>query len=138
MSITTSPPMSPKSARRSSRFIEGEPLTFPDLQQISTPSKNLLSDILSEQDAFEKKRKHSGSDSSVESLPSSGHIIGTSPIVGNPDIRRSFGYARPSLDMKGTAPYQVDDKEKAQGDESNTLSKLKGRLRAWTAGARDR
>jgi len=76
-------------------------------------------------DEFEKRRQHRGSNSSVESLNSNG--TQPSPIVGKPEARRSFGTSRASL----------DERERSHGEEKLS-QKVKGRLRAFTTGSKDR
>lgn len=73
-------------------------------------------------DAFETKRKHRDSNSSVESLPSRT----PSPIVAKQEYRRSFGGPRPSLDG-----------ERVQGEEGKIGKMFKGRLRAFTTGEKE-
>jgi hypothetical protein len=114
---------SPPTNKRPSRFIEGSPLTRPDLLKRTPTSHEQFLSILSEMDEFEKKRKHRDSSASVESLgsPTAQHA----PIIGKREVRRSFGSSRPSLDERSH-------------DEEKLSRKFKGRLRAFTTGGKDR
>jgi len=118
--MSRSPPTSPERARRPSRFIEGSAVTRPDLLQRTPTSNELLFNILSEMDEFEKKRKHRDSNSSVESLHSNGTL--PSPIVGKQESRRSFGTSRPSMEKDRS----LEQEKRSHG--------FKGRLRALTGG----
>jgi hypothetical protein len=120
--MASTPKDAPKREPLPSRFIEGSELTRPDLLQ-RNPS--LLLNILSEMDAFEKKRKgRAGSNSSVESISFNGSH--PSPIISKREGRRSFGTSRPSL----------DEKDRGHGEEK-LGQKVKGRLRAFTSGGRE-
>jgi len=125
---------------RLSRFIEGEPLSGAELLQQPPASNEFLVNILSEMDEFEKKRKHShshsNSNSSVESLSSSNSSPTTEipAIVGN--VRKSFSFARSSLDEKERVWFprpSLDERDRPQGHEKLS-QKFRGRLRAWTGG----
>jgi hypothetical protein len=138
MVSSSSPPQSPNRARRSSRFIEGESLTLPDLHESSSTNEFLVN-ILSEMDEFEKRRKHSNSNSSAESLPSSNPTStmssATRAPVGNSDLQKNFGFMRASLDEKEKFRYvrpSIEETKRPQVEEKLT-TKLKGRFRAWTA-----
>lgn len=142
----SSPPStpSPTRTRRTSRFIEGEPLTYPDLLSQPSSSNEFLVTILSEMDALERKRmrEKSNSNTSLESVstPSSSSSTASSPIVGKPELQRSFGVARASLDDGGDggrkglgARPSLDERSRPQAEEKLS-TKIKGRLRAWTGG----
>ncbi len=118
----SSPPATTPQERalRPSKFIEGSPLTGPDLQQQTHTSNLHFFNILSEMDEFERRRKHRNSHSSTESFISSG-----SP----KDNRRSLGFGRPSQDASREALSG-----NAKGEEGKKSHKFVGRLRAITSG----
>jgi len=129
----SSPPKSPqKSPSRPSKFIEGDSHTRPDLLQGTPASNDLFFHIISEMDEHEKRRHRDSSSSSNSSAPSD---ESNSTVLSNPGKTetgsgqsRSGGF-RMSLDS-GRAGESRDDEKLG--------SKIKGRLRAWTAGARDK
>jgi hypothetical protein len=115
-----------KGARRPSKFIEGSPATGTELLQRTPTSNELFFNILSEMDEFEKKRKHRGSSSSVDSLVSSnGSPIKTESrkTFSDREGRRSTSIGRPSLDDVVRGAF-----------EDKKSSKFVGRLRAFTGG----
>ena len=118
-SIMSSPPSPPQNPLRSSKFIEGSPLTPPDLLRRPTA----LNNILAEMDVYEQQRKHRGSSSSIESLDSAL----PAPIMGKPEKRKSFT----RLSLGDMDRIEV----KREKEEKSTLKvKVKGRLRALTGG----
>lgn len=121
----SSPPTMPNPLRPS-KFIEGSPLTPPDLLRRPTA----LNNILAEMDVYEQQRKHRGSSSSIESLDSAL----SPPVMGRPEKQKSFG--RLSLGDLDRADARAEKEEK---NSANTLKvKVKGRLRAFTSGSQSR
>jgi hypothetical protein len=133
------PPPPPKRARRPSKFIEGSPVTRPDLLQRTPTSDELFHTILAEMDRCEeRKHQHRGSSSSADSLTSP-HSGGThapqikrnmespSPIEKPKEGRRSINFGRRSLDLTPQEESEGNNKEKL-------TRKFKGRLRALTGG----
>jgi hypothetical protein len=122
---------------RSSKFIEGNEVTGPELFEQPPGSIDLLFNILSEMDAHEAQRKHQrnshrGSDSSVDSFNSSTAVSPTTDfsMPREKEGRRNLHFGRMSVDGS-----QRDAARYNQGETEATLSKkVKGRLRAWTIG----
>jgi len=120
-------PSSPQNPLRPSKFIEGSPLTPPDLLRRPTA----LNNILAEMDVYEQKRKHRGSSSSIESLDSTLRA----PIVGKSEKHRSFGrLSLGELDRRDIRT-EKDVRSTSTSTSTSTLRiKVKGRLRALTGG----
>jgi len=130
----SSPVSASSRPRRTSRFTEGTPLTLPDMQQQSPTSIEHFRSMLSEMDDYEKKHRHRGSNSSVESLATTNGAslrklsAGMEFVPKEASRNINFGTGsnevlRRSMDER---PSVVDIEQK--------LSKFKGRLRALTGG----
>ena len=124
-----------KRARRPSKFIEGSAATGPELLLRTPTTKQHFHTILAEMDKCEeRKRRHRGSSSSVESLTSHDIKRRMDPPypAGQPkEGTRSVNFGRRSSDVRPVAVKEED----GEGKNKEVLKRtIKGRLRALTGG----
>jgi len=132
-----SPVAAPSSRpRRASRFTEGTPFTLPDMHQQSSSSIEHFRSMLSEMDDYEKKHRHRGSSSSIESLTPTTSPVARKSSTGNDaaapqkEVGRSINFTAAS----GEGPRRSMDERPSLAEVEQKLIKFKGRLRALTGG----